>query len=455
MADSLFFIVINWMMALAPAGLLLLLLCSSVAEKAWRAAVIAGGALLFHAGFWYVLLAGVWSSRPGWLFPMLAAVFLLAGIVSWWPYFPPAAPRELKNIQPYDERDHMFSRNHLQRHPDLAARYYAGKPELQLADQAIQAKPDLGHPSQACYDPLLSPFYQAMFAYLDQCRMRPLGRPLGRPVSLEPAEITRRLRGMARYLGAADAGACRVEPYHLYTRHGRHADGWGEPVNNAHRFALVIVAPMDPSRIRHAPAIPGILESSRLYVETAKIAFILAEFIKQLGYDAKAHTDGNYDVLCVPLAVDAGLGQPGRMGILMHPVHGPCVRLSAVTTGLELEPARPVNFHGHEFCQICRKCADNCPTRSIPGGEEPVSRGFRHWSIVQETCYAYWKYLGTDCGLCIRVCPYTKPDTLLHRLARRYIGRNPVNQRIALWCDDLLYGRRVRVRTDNPPDLPA
>jgi hypothetical protein len=41
------------------------------------------------------------------------------------------------------------------------------------------------------------------------------------------------------------------------------------------------------------------------------------------------------------------------------------------------------------------------------------------------------------------VCPYTKPDTFVHRLVRFYISRNPFNQRLALFLDDLFYGRRL------------
>nr|NJM03902.1 hypothetical protein [Desulfobacula sp.] len=61
--------------------------------------------------------------------------------------------------------------------------------------------------------------------------------------------------------------------------------------------------------------------------------------------------------------------------------------------------------------------------------------------------------MGSDCGLCISVCPYTKPDTLIHRLVRAYISRNPLNQRIALFMDDLLYGRYKKSPASNPDTI--
>ena len=192
-------------------------------------------------------------------------------------------------------------------------------------------------------------------------------------------------------------------------------------------------------------------ESAQKYVEAAKISNIVAAYIRQFGYRARAHNDANYDVLCVPIAVESGLGELGRMGLFMHRTHGPCVRLAIVTTDLELpdSPQKPDLYMG-EFCRICKKCADNCPSKSISKGEEPSSRNVRHWSILQEKCFSYWKTIGSDCGLCISACPYTKPDTLIHKAVRFYISRNPLNQKIALLMDDLLYGRYKKIPGKNP-----
>ena len=65
--------------------------------------------------------------------------------------------------------------------------------------------------------------------------------------------------------------------------------------------------------IRHAPESPTITESAFSYYENAKIALILAKYINLLGYEARAHVDGNYRVMCIPIAVDSGLGELGRL----------------------------------------------------------------------------------------------------------------------------------------------
>lgn len=290
----------------------------------------------------------------------------------------------------------------------------------------------------------------AAFSYLARTRCAASGEKSKKKKTITNEEITRTFRGIARLYGAVDVGFTELRPYHLYSHSGRHKEGWGEVIENKHHSAVVFVVKMDPDMINVAPTLSAAIETSHQYVEAAKIAQITAEFIRSFGYDARAHTDANYQVLCVPIAVDSGIGALGRLGIFMHPIYGPCVRLSVVTTDLKLEAANKKKEHRIEhFCRLCKKCADNCPSKSIPRDEEPSSRGFRHWSIDQEKCFSLWKNFGTDCAICIRVCPYTKPDTPIHRLVRFYISRNSLNQHIALFFDDLLYGRKQAIPTGN------
>jgi hypothetical protein len=71
------------------------------------------------------------------------------------------------------------------------------------------------------------------------------------------------------------------------------------------------------------PAAPGIMESVRQYVEAGRVAIQLANAIRRSGYPALAHIDGNYRVIAPRVARDAGLGEIGRMGMLMTPRYGP------------------------------------------------------------------------------------------------------------------------------------
>ena len=126
------------------------------------------------------------------------------------------------------------------------------------------------------------------------------------------------------------------------------------------------------------------MESAEQYLNSGVLALKLAAFIRELGFEATAHVDGNYRVLCVPVAADAGLGELGRLGLLMTPEFGPRVRLSAVTTNMPLVQDKPVTFGVQEFCSICKKCADNCPSGSIDTGSKKPVRGVKKWQSNME-----------------------------------------------------------------------
>ena len=58
------------------------------------------------------------------------------------------------------------------------------------------------------------------------------------------------------------------------------------------------------------------------------------------------------------VARDAGLGEIGRMGLLMTPRLGPRVRLGVVTTDLPLAPNEAGDdLSVLDFCTRCKKCA--------------------------------------------------------------------------------------------------
>ncbi len=73
---------------------------------------------------------------------------------------------------------------------------------------------------------------------------------------------------------------------------------------------------------------------------------------------------GNDTALSIPQAVDAGLGELGRNGLLITPDRGPCVRICKVFADMPLAPDRPVRFGVSEFCRSCARCADACQARS-------------------------------------------------------------------------------------------
>jgi len=107
-------------------------------------------------------------------------------------------------------------------------------------------------------------------------------------------------------------------------------------------------------------------------------------------------------------AESAGLGQIGRMGILVTKEYGPRVRLGVVTTDLELNTDQRVDFGMKEFCKICNKCAENCPSGAIDEDSPKMLNNEMRWKTEVEKCFKVWQMSGTDCGICISSCPFSQ-----------------------------------------------
>jgi reductive dehalogenase len=191
------------------------------------------------------------------------------------------------------------------------------------------------------------------------------------------------------------------------------------------------------------------VESMQNYAKGAYISTQLAGFIANLGYSATANHLRHYDGLMVPWAVDAGLGEVGRLGYLLTKKFGPRVRLSAVSTDLPLVPDKPVDIGVESFCNICKKCAACCPSQSIPAAEQAVVNGTVRWKLNAETCFDYWGKVGTDCNVCMRVCPWSHARTFPHRLIVALITRNEIARRVFSVMDDIFYGKIPRSKA--PP----
>lgn len=370
-------------------------------------------------------------------------VALIAGVIAW---FIPIGAGQAKGGRPcrrIDERDIMFARGRLVPGSPEYELYYAMRPEKKTGDDQTRALPGLLSDEAQLFEPLSFAAAKASFDLTEAMREHVDGMVAPERVERSPENWTDAIKELALSYGALAAGVTELRPYHVYTHVGRGTGTYGEPVELNHRWALAFSVEMDHRRVSHAPGAPVVEESARQYVEGAKIALIIASWIRRLGYPARAHTDGNYRVIAPLVARDAGLGEIGRMGLLMTPRLGPRVRLGVVTTDMPLvgdEPGDDLSVI--DFCGVCKKCATNCPVGAIPNEDRsPIDDGLR-WVIDSETCYRYWNLIGTDCASCMRVCPYSHPDHPAHNIVRFAIRRSAAARRAMLWLDDVFYGKK-------------
>lgn len=362
-------------------------------------------------------------------------------------------------VERFDERDTVFARNRsLPLGSEVYKAYYRMHPEREEPDAKRRALGGtLGRVGSIDREHRLnvSMVKAAMHLplYLGEGeRVEP--EPELPPLPLQPEEATRRVKGFARHLGAALVGICELDRRWLYSHRGEifydNWQDWGKEIELSHTFAIVVAVEMDLELVGGAPHTPSVVESGVNYAKGAYIATLLAHFIAQLGYPARAHHLRHYDLLLVPLAVDAGLGEMGRNGYLITKEFGPRVRLAAVTTTLPLVPDKPVDLGVQEFCSRCLKCAETCPSGAIPKGSKVVFNGVQKWKLDEERCFNYWAKVGTDCNICMAVCPYSRPNRSIHRLTRWMVTKAPVPRRLFPYLDNWVYGRRWRPK-EVPP----
>lgn len=344
----------------------------------------------------------------------------------------------------FDERDIMFSRMELKKGTEKFDDYYKKQPENKAKDDLFRKEPGLLSPDSKYYNPLQFNAASATFSTVEL--LQPLveaGVNKKQKVEIDSKEISGFLKNWGIKLGAADVGFTGLKPHHIYSHIGR-GEEYGKEVKLTHKYAIAFTVEMSYKSMQQAPKGPVIMESAQQYLNAGTIAVQMAQFIRNLGFDARAHIDANYRLICPIVAQDAGLGTIGRMGLLMTPNLGPRVRIGIVTTNLELDVnTKPIDSSVIHFCEICKKCASNCPSASISSETARIKEKWYPWKINHEKCFTYWCKAGTDCGRCITVCPYSHPNNLIHNIIRWSLKRNSFNRWFALQLDNYFYGQKT------------
>lgn len=225
-------------------------------------------------------------------------------------------------------------------------------------------------------------------------------------------KMTAQLKRAARFYGADSVGVAELDMRWIYANRRRDL----EPIElpEGVRYAVVMAIAVDELGVATSPEVPAAAATGLGYSKMAFTASTLAEFIRNLGYIAIPA--GNGLGLSVPLAIDAGLGQLGRNGLLITPEYGSCIKLCKVLTDLPLEPDRPIDFSVTDYCKGCSLCAEACEVGAITNAPEPSwepacssnNPGVLKWYVDAEKCYQFWCDNGADCSTCIAVCPFSK-----------------------------------------------
>jgi epoxyqueuosine reductase QueG len=298
--------------------------------------------------------------------------------------------------------------------------------------------------------------------FTDGLRRAPSGKinPRRTPVP-DPAAMARHIKNVGRYFGADMVGIGRSHPALLYAGGSLLDNGFiaeGEvgssapPEELCRSYPFVIVTPVawdyDLAQAHRHPI--GDAAYDTTLMETVMVLTALEGYIRELGYTALR---GKVNPQAAALA--AGVGELGRNGLIITEKFGARIHLSdAIMTDLPLVADKRIDLGVEDFCKICRKCAETCPTNSITFEGKQIFNGVEKYKIKWETCYKLRPIVSEHWNICLTcstVCPYTKPNVWWRTLALRTLRSTPLPARPLVvrslkWIDDRFWGKVANKR---------
>ena len=225
-----------------------------------------------------------------------------------------------------------------------------------------------------------------------------------------PKNWTRRVKEFALANEADLVGVTRVDPLHVF-----------EGFEVSEPFIIMLGVYMEHDELAKAPKVEAAVEVARQYNRGQRAAKALANWIRSQGWPAYGHGGPGAGALqLIPHALAAGFGELGKHGSIINREFGSSFRLAYVLTELELVPDEEDIFGADDFCLSCRVCTDACPPDAIYRAKQPV-RGTDKWYVDFDKCMPYFA-LTHGCGMCIAVCPWSRPG-VAPKLAEKMIRR--------------------------------
>ena len=211
----------------------------------------------------------------------------------------------------------------------------------------------------------------------------------------DTAEMAEAIKQCAMDFGAGAVGIAPLTEKALYQGH-----------DPGYPNAIVVLMPMSSEEMAFVTSDRAGAETMRAYMEITRTVIKLAEHIRAMGWRARAYAEAA-DILHIPLAIDAGLGQLGKHGSLICKEFGSSMRIATVLTDLPLSHDVPIDIAVDDLCIGCRRCTLDCPVDAIADQKQMV-RGEEKWYVDFDKCAPYFTHT-VGCGICIEVCPWTIP----------------------------------------------
>ncbi|TCX51671.1 reductive dehalogenase [Dehalobacter sp. 14DCB1] len=280
----------------------------------------------------------------------------------------------------------------------------------------------------------------------------------------DPEQMSMHIKDMAYYLRADEVGIGKMPEFAYYSyqmdpslmgvvarRGEKNIEIKEKPFNEKMPYVIVVAVEQHLETWLASTGYDGIAigQSYRCYHAVANIAILMAKYIRELGYNARAHHFGNYGAVMAPCLISAGMGELTRTGdCVAHPRMGFRNKVGAITTDLPLVPDKPIDFGMMDFCRVCNKCAENCPAGAITHDRDMVEHnGYLRWKSDFKKCTVFRvsQEDGFSCGRCVKVCPWSsKEDSWFHEAGIWIGSTGETSARLLKGIDDMFgYGTEI------------
>ncbi len=258
-----------------------------------------------------------------------------------------------------------------------------------------------------------------------RARQHALEEPLA-PLAAEPVvrsdgDWTAEVKRAARAAGADDVGITAMQSSYVFADHAVPTQRW----------MIILAVEQQYEAIAAAPSTRTLVEITHQYARGIRVAKALASWLRLKGHDALPYGGpmaGSF--VFIPAAIEAGLGELGKHGSMIHRRFGANFRLACVLTDVPLIADTRDDFGADDFCTRCQVCSDACPPAAIVP-EKQLVRGERRWYVDFDKCLPYFNE-NMGCGICLAVCPFSLPGVgprLVDKLAIRRQRREAATPR--------------------------
>ncbi len=187
------------------------------------------------------------------------------------------------------------------------------------------------------------------------------------------------------------------------------------------KWIIMLGLKMEYEELNKLPHADGANEVLRVYAHGEETAFLMANWLREQGWDASGYCGPMASsITMIPAALAAGFGELGKHGSIINRKFGSNFRLAYVLTDLPLVTDTADDIGADDFCTRCQVCTRECPADAMSPHKQLV-RGVEKWYVNFDKCLPYFNdTLG--CGICLAVCPWSRPGvapSLTQKMLRR------------------------------------